>query len=128
MPPVTAAQRRRARRIATELAGLDFALPGTIAPRFVRCSKPGCRCMADPPRLHGPYLTWTRKLAGKTITRRLTEEQYAAYRPWFEAGRRVHALIGELEALSLEIIEAELRPETVATKIAATPRRKTPAT
>lgn len=127
MPPLTPAQRRTARRIATELADLSFALPGTIAPRFVRCSKPGCRCMADPPRLHGPYLTWTRKLAGKTVTRRLTEDQYAAYQPWFEAGRRAHALIGELEALSLEIIEAELRPQTGAAKVAAAPQRKTPA-
>ena len=31
-----------------------------------------CRCKGDPPRLHGPYYLWTRKVAAKTVTVRLT--------------------------------------------------------
>jgi oligosaccharide repeat unit polymerase len=80
-----------------------------------------------PPHLHGPYPTWTRKAKGKTITRRLTEEQYAAYRPWIEAARRKRTLLAKLEALSLEIIEAELHPKTAHTKPRAARPRKTPA-
>ena len=49
-----------------------FALPGTLTVRAYACGKPGCRCHADPPRLHGPYAEWTRKIGGKTVTRRLT--------------------------------------------------------
>ncbi len=30
------------------------------------CGKPGCACKALPPRLHGPYYQWTRKVDGKT--------------------------------------------------------------
>ena len=48
------------------------ALPGILTVRAYACGKPGCRCHADPPRLHGPYAEWTRKIAGKTVTRRLT--------------------------------------------------------
>ena len=105
----TPAQQAQARRIARELAGLDFALPGTLADRMTRCGHPGCRCHADPPQLHGPYHQWTRKKDGKTATRILTDDQLADYRPWFDAHRRLRELIAELEELSLAIAEADPR-------------------
>jgi hypothetical protein len=71
-------------RPATDLAGLDYALPGTLARRYMRCGKPNCRCKADPPALHGPYLHWTRTVAGKTVTRTLTPDQAQRYQPWFD--------------------------------------------
>jgi hypothetical protein len=127
MPTPTAAQHAAAERIAAELAHTAFALPGSLAHRYTRCGKPNCRCKADPPHLHGPYPTWTRKAKGKTITRRLTEEQYTAYRPWIEAARRKRTLLAELEALSLEIIQAEPHPKTAHTKPQVARPRKTPA-
>src|ERR1019366_1362880 len=56
-------------RFTSQLTGLDYALPGTLARRFMRCGKTNCRCKSDPPPLHGPYLHWTRTVAGKTVTR-----------------------------------------------------------
>jgi hypothetical protein len=54
----TPGQQARAAAIAAEitarLAAVNFALPGTVADRMTRCGHPGCRCHADPPRLHGP--------------------------------------------------------------------------
>jgi hypothetical protein len=67
--PRLPARRSHAAGIAAELASLGFALPGTLIERHVRCGKTRCRCHADPPVLHGPYWQWTRKAAGKTITR-----------------------------------------------------------
>src|SRR5258708_10471027 len=104
MPAVTAAQRRAAARITAEIASLGFILPGSAAPRHTRCGKAGCRCMADPPVLHGPYPTWTRKVAAKTVTLRLTGDQYAAYQPWFYASRRRHPPLPGLQLPSLAII------------------------
>jgi hypothetical protein len=75
------AQRAARDRIAAELARADFALPGTLTVRSYACGKPGCRCHADPPRLHGPYAEWTRKIGG--------------------------ALLAELQELTLQIIEAD---------------------
>ena len=72
-------------------------LPGTLTERMTRCGHPGCRCHADPPRLHGPYHQWTRKIAGKTVTRILTDDQLADYQPWFDNQRRLRALVAELE-------------------------------
>ena len=93
------------RELRAELAEIDFVLPGTINLALNRCGKPSCACHADPPKLHGPYITWTRKVKGKTVTRRLTPEQLERYRPWFENRRRLRQLIGELEQLSLETAE-----------------------
>jgi hypothetical protein len=52
-------------RLAASIAAIDAVLPGSIVIRQMRCDKAACRCKADPPRLHGPYIQWTRKVAGK---------------------------------------------------------------
>jgi len=104
-PRPSTADRRRQAEIVAELAELGFCLPGTLTERHTRCSSPGCRCRADPPALHGPYYSWTRKIAGKTVTRTLSAEQATRYEPWFEDARRLRALTAELEALSLKIAE-----------------------
>lgn len=109
----TPAQQAQAARIAAEitarLAGVAYALPGTLADRMTRCGYPGCRCHADPPQMHGPYHQWTRKKDGRTATRILTDDQLADYRPWFGNHRRLRELLAELEALSLAIAEADPR-------------------
>src|SRR6516164_5101887 len=103
----TAAQRAARDRIAAELAAAGFALPGTLTVRAYACGKPGCRCHADPPRLHGPYAEWTRKIAGQTVTRRLTPRELADYQPLFDNAKKLRALLAELQDLTLKIIEAD---------------------
>lgn len=105
MTEPTAADRNAHAAIAARLAKVGFALPGTLLERRMACGKPTCRCKADPPQLHGPYHQWTRKIDGKTVTRRLTDEQAAVYGPWFANARRLRELVNELEALSLRIFE-----------------------
>ena len=104
--PPTKSQQDRAAGIAAELASLGLALPGTLIERHVRCGKPGCRCHADPPVLHGPYWQWTRKVVGKTITRLVPDEQLDDYRQWLDNDRKLRALVAELEALTLAIADA----------------------
>lgn len=100
-------QRRALARIAAELGQIGFALPGSLVSRTTACGKPGCRCQADPPVLHGPYLTWTRTLNGKTVTRKITQDQQARYQTWFDNTRRLRQLVTELETLSLEAFKPE---------------------
>jgi hypothetical protein len=92
-------------RILAALGELGFCLPGSVAEERTRCGKPGCRCKADPPVLHGPYYHWTRKIDGKTVGRYLSNEQLARYEPWFANARQARDLFTELEALSLAIAE-----------------------
>src|SRR6266536_5970749 len=104
---VSPAQPAARGKIAAQLAAAGFALPGTLTVRAYACGKPGCRCHADPPRLHGPYAEWTRKIGGKTITRRLTPAELAEYQPLFDNAKKLRALLGELQDLTLQIIEAD---------------------
>ncbi len=104
------AQRAARDRIAAELAAAGFALPGTLTVRAYACGKPGCRCHADPPRLHGPYAEWTRKIGGKTVTRRLTPRELAEYQPLFDNAKKLRALLAELQDLTLEIVQADSSP------------------
>ncbi len=107
----TPAQRAEAKRIARALAEVGFVLPGTMTERLTRCGHANCHCHADPPVLHGPYHQWTRKVSAKTVTKTMSDEQLADYRPWFDEQRRLRSLVGELEILSLSIVEADPRWE-----------------
>ncbi len=92
----------------TAIAELGFCLPGSLVVRTSRCGSPNCRCHTDPERLHGPYLSWTRKVGGKTVTKNLSTTQAERYRPWFDNAKRLRELVNELEALSTRVAaEAE---------------------
>jgi hypothetical protein len=106
--------------LAAELAQIDGVLPGSVVERQMRCGKPNCACKADPPALHGPYTQWTRTVAGKTVTRFLTEDELARYQPWFDNARRLKELVAKLEIASVHALEAERRhPRPTETKAPA---------
>jgi len=107
MEPSPAQQAALARITAEIAATAGPALPGTLTVRAYPCGKPGCRCHADPPRLHGPYAEWTRKIGGKTVTRKLAPAELAEYQPLFDNAKRLRALLAELQDLTLEIIETD---------------------
>jgi uncharacterized protein DUF6788 len=48
-------------------------------------------------------------VAGKTVTRFLSDDQLADYSDWFDNQRRVRQLLQQLEELSLAIAEADPR-------------------
>ena len=97
--------------IADELAAIARSgqvLPGSLAQRLTRCGRANCACHADPPRRHGPYWHWTRKVAQKTVSRWLSAEQASRYGTWAANDRRAHELLARLEALGVATLEAEL--------------------
>ena len=102
----------QARRIAAELAKIartGMVLPGSITQRHTRCGYPACACHADPPRLHGPYWQWTRKIAARTVGRWLSAEQHHDYQAWIDNDRRLKELLTQLEALGTAAFEADPR-------------------
>ena len=92
--------RRRHQALAARLGQIGFAVSGSITRRYTYCGKPGCRCQADPPRPHGPYYQLTRKVAGKTVTTRLTQDQAARYAEWIANQRELRCVLGEMEQIS----------------------------
>jgi hypothetical protein len=107
--------RARYQAAAARLAGLGFAVPGSLVRRYTYCGKPGCRCQADPPSPHGPYYQLTRKIAGKTITRRLTSAQAARYAEWTANQRELRRTVAEMEAISAQAAELILAKDTTTT-------------
>ena len=109
---VAAGHQAEARKIAAELAAIartGQVLPGSIIERRTRCGHGNCGCHADPPRLHGPYWQWTRKVAAKTICRWLNAEQHDDYQAWIDNDRRLRDLLARLEALGAAALEADPR-------------------
>jgi hypothetical protein len=97
--------RRRHQALAARLGQVGFALPGSITRRYTYCGKPGCRCQASPPQPHGPYYQLTRKVAGKTVTTRLTEGQAARYAEWIANQRELRCVLSEMEDISRQAAE-----------------------
>lgn len=97
--------RRRHQALAARLGQVGFAVSGSLTRRYTTCGKPGCRCQADPPQPHGPYYQLTRKVAGKTVTTRLTSDQAARYAEWIANQRELRRLTAEMEQISRQAAE-----------------------
>jgi hypothetical protein len=107
-----AAHREEAGQIAAELAAIarsGLVLPGSIQERLTRCGNANCACHADPPKRHGPYFQWTRKVTQKTVGKWLSADQGADYQAWVNNDRRIHELVARLEALGISALEADSR-------------------
>ena len=100
----------RVAALRQRLDGIGIVLRGSVVERWMPCGKQGCACQAEPPRLHGPYHQWTKKMGGKTKTVRLTKEEAAAFRKWIENGRQLDTIITEWEQTGLEATEI-IRPK-----------------
>ena len=112
------------------LARVGYFRRGTLLRRFIPCGKPGCGCQAPTPRLHGPYYEWTRKVAGKTVTVRLSPEQATRMARWIAAGRELRRLLARMERLSLRAtnrILRDLQRQAPRAPARRRPRRPSPA-
>jgi hypothetical protein len=81
IPPSAAAA-----ALADRLAHPQPLRRGSLSERFVKCSKPGCPCATDPAARHGPYLSLTRAVHGKTQSRLLSPLQAERARRQIAAG------------------------------------------
>lgn len=106
---IGAEARKTLTALRRSLAQAGFALPGSVAVRSYRCGKGNCACHGDPPRLHGPYIQWSRSVGGRTVHRRLSEEQLADYQIFFDNARRLKEMVAELETLTLALVEDDDR-------------------
>jgi hypothetical protein len=94
--------RRRYRALTDQVSKLGFIASGSLIERYTVCASLGCRCHADPPMRHGPYFQYTRKVAGKTVTARLTAEQAQRYRDQIANRRKLDAIIAAMDEISTQ--------------------------
>jgi hypothetical protein len=97
------------RELLEQLRGLGFVSPGSVVLRETSCNKPGCKCTADPPRRHGPYYQWTKKVKGKTVSRQLTPAEAELFQEWITNRRQLQRVIGQMERVSAKAGEILLR-------------------
>jgi len=105
MAPATATNRlagyeRRYRELAKQLAEIGLISSGSLTRRYTRCGTTGCRCHADPPQPHGPYYQWTTKVDGKTVTRRLTDQEAKLYQEWIANDRQLLRIIQQMRQVA----------------------------
>ena len=108
VPALDAALERleqRHRALLCELTDIGLVLRGSIAKRMTRCGQPTCGCKASPPKLHGPYYVWTRKVAGKTVTAHIPPEAAGRCQEWSRNMRKMDRIVRKLQALGLEAAE-----------------------
>ncbi len=91
---------RRYRELAEQLAEIGLISSGSVTRRYTRCGTAGCRCHADPPEPHGPYYQWTTKVDGKTVTRRLTEQEAKLYKEWITNDRRLRRVVQQMRQVA----------------------------
>jgi len=89
---------RQYQRLGASLANLGYISQGSVLDRST----------LQPPR---SGYQWTRKVAGKTLTVALGEEQFRALRQAIENRRRLQKIIGKMEKLSRQILFGTL-PDT----------------
>lgn len=88
-----------------ELGKIGFILTGSIVKRFMQCGKESCRCMSDSTFKHGPYYEWTRKVKGKTVSVRLTEEDANILAEWIKNKKRFYEVISKMERITLDALK-----------------------
>ena len=99
---------RRYRELAAQLADIEMISAGSLTRRYTRCTSPGCKCRAEPPQPHGPYWQWTRKIDGKTVTRRLTPTEAKLYRQWIANDRRMRRIIEQMRTIAAKAADIHL--------------------
>ena len=97
--------RRDYQALKDQLHDLGFVAPGSVIERYTICGTHSCRCQHDLATRHGPYFQYTRKLHGRTLTRRLDAEQADRYREWIANRRRLDELTDQMDELSRQAAE-----------------------
>ncbi|MBL0203094.1 MAG: hypothetical protein IPQ14_01875 [Candidatus Microthrix sp.] len=87
-------------QLKAELVDIGFVCQGSVLERYTSCGNPNCRCQADPPQRHGPYWQWTRKVAAKTVTVRLSPEEAVLYQEWIDNNRRLRRIVADMDKVS----------------------------
>lgn len=109
MPNASSPDEERYETLKRTVIDIGYFRRGSVVRRLMPCGKPRCCCQATPPRLHGPYFQWTRKVHGKTVTVRLSPEEAQILRDWIANGRRLDRIVAQMERLSLRLTERLLR-------------------
>lgn len=96
------------KQLSAELARPRPMRKGSLTERRVKCSKPGCPCGSQDSARHGPYLSLTQVVDGKTRTRLVPQSQAVLVRQQIEADRQFREQADEYRRACQRWADAEL--------------------
>ena len=96
------------RELAAGLVQLQPMRRGSLSERYVKCSKAGCACAADPKARHGPYYSLTRAVGGQTRSRFLRPEEALRVRRQIERGQQFRRQVEAYWAACEQWADAQL--------------------
>jgi hypothetical protein len=97
---------RQHQALLRKIGQIGPLLKGSVSASYTRCGQARCACQDDPPQLHGPYWQWSTSVNGKTVARRLSDEERRIYQEWVDNRKRLEALIQDMHQLALETASA----------------------
>ena len=81
------------RRLAAEVGQARPMRRGSLSERWMKCGKATCACHRDPDARHGPYLSISRVVAGRTQSRYVAPDQVDLVRDQLAEGQAFRARI-----------------------------------
>jgi len=101
--------RSQHKELIARLAQIGFIWGGSVQKQWMSCGKPGCACAQDPKARHGPYVYWTSKINGRTVTRLLHPPESEILSEWVENRRELDRVLTEMKKLSQKALKVILR-------------------
>lgn len=92
------------RKLAAQLAAIGPLHDGSVLRQMLTCGKSNCACHQDASRRHGPYAYWTTKVAGKTVSKRLTDAEADLYETWIGNRRKLEETRKRMITLSRKML------------------------
>jgi hypothetical protein len=117
------------RTLAAQMAVPTPMRRGSLAERYVKCSKPRCACAERPTARHGPYYSLTRTVGGRTQSRFVPAAQTARVRQQIAAGQQFRRHVEAFWDACEQWADAQLdAPEAAAQEAAKKGAAKRPST
>ena len=93
------------KNLLEQVSALGFIAQSSINERYLTCSSKNCSCHSDPSKRHGPYVYWTTKVQGKTVSRILKGETAELMRQWVANRIELDSIVEQLRQLSVKALE-----------------------
>ncbi len=103
------------KRVGERLTDVGDMRQGSVYERFSKCGKAGCRCASEEQYMHGPKVTLTKTVDGKTVLRTIPKGAIDSTKAQIAKFKEFRRLSQEFLAVNEEICEAKLTEPGVET-------------
>lgn len=97
---------KRHHTLTLQLQEVGFVWPGSLVSRYLTCGKANCACHKDPAFRHGPYLYWSTKVGGKTVSKSVSGSDAQIVQQWIANRIELESIIEQMKEVSQDAFEA----------------------